>query len=556
MANDIEIAHKAQIKHINEIASILGIKEDDLIHYGKYKAKIPLHLIDLDKVKQHKLILVSAISPTPAGEGKTTVSIGLSQALNKIGKKTTVVLREPSMGPVFGIKGGATGGGYSQVLPMEDINLHFTGDFGAIEKAHNLLSAMIDNNIQNKKNNINIDPRTVQWKRVMDMNDRSLRKIIVGLGGTMSGIPRETGFDIVAASEVMAILCLANDLIDLKQKLGNIFIGYTYDKKPIYARDLKANGAMAALLKDAINPNLVQTIEGTPAIIHGGPFANIAQGTNSIIATRMGLTFSDYVVTEAGFGFDLGAEKFFDIKCRYGNLNPKAVVLVATVRALKYHGGKSLKEINNADTEALKKGIENLEKHIENMKQFQVCPCVAINKFTNDTEEEINIIKNKCKEMGVAVAVADVWANGGNGAIELAEMVSKIADQCTGNFKPMYEWEWTIEKKIETIAKKIYGAMHVDFTAKAKKDIEKINTLGLDKLPVCIAKTQKSLSDNPELLGRPKDFVVTVREIEIASGAGFIIPITGEIMRMPGLPEHPVAETMDIDENGSITGLF
>lgn len=556
MPTDIEIARQVNLKHIREIASQLGIPEDELVLYGKYKAKLPLHLIDLEKVKQHKLILVSAISPTPAGEGKTTISIGLTQGLNRIGRKTTVVLREPSLGPVFGMKGGATGGGWSQVLPMEDINLHFTGDFAAIEKAHNLLAALIDNNIQNKTNNIHLDPRTVAWKRVMDMNDRSLRKIIVGLGGTLSGVPRETGFDIVAASEVMAILCLSNDLSDLKRKLGNIFIGYTYDKKPVYARDLKANGAMAALLKDAIMPNLVQTLEGTPAIIHGGPFANIAQGTNSIIATRMGLTLSDYVVTEAGFGFDLGAEKFFDIKCRYAGLSPSAAVLVATVRALKYHGGKDLKEISKPDAEAVKNGLANLEKHVENMHRFAICPCVAINRFTTDTDEEINVVIKRCKELDVPVAVANVWGEGGAGALELAELVGKIADRCECHFKPMYDWEWPVEKKIETVAQKIYGAEHVDYTPKAKKDIQKIKSLALDKLPVCIAKTQKSLSDNPELLGRPKDFIVTVREIEIASGAGFIIPITGEIMRMPGLPEHPAAENIDIDENGNISGLF
>jgi formate--tetrahydrofolate ligase len=556
MASDIEIARAATPKNIREIAAQIGISEDDLILYGKYKAKLPLHLIDLEKVKQHKLILVSAISPTPAGEGKTTMSIGLTQGLNRIGRKTTVVLREPSLGPVFGMKGGATGGGYSQVLPMEDINLHFTGDFAAIEKAHNLLAALIDNNVQNKKNNLSIDPRTVLWKRVMDMNDRSLRKIIVGLGGTMSGVPRETGFDIVAASEVMAILCLANDLADLKRKLGNIFIGYTYDKKPVYARDLKAHGAMAALLKDAIMPNLVQTLEGTPAIIHGGPFANIAQGTNSVIATRMGLTLSDYVVTEAGFGFDLGAEKFFDIKCRYANLTPSAAVLVATVRALKYHGGKDLKEVSKPDPDALRKGLGNLEKHLENMKLFNVCPVVAINQFVTDTDEELLIIKDKCREMGVPCSVANVWGEGGTGALELAELVGKVVDHCHQKFQPLYEWDWTVEKKVETVAQKIYGAEHVDFTLKAKKDLEKIKSLGLDKLPVCIAKTQKSLSDNPDLLGRPKDFVVTVREIEIAAGAGFIIPITGEIMRMPGLPEHPAAENIDIDENGNISGLF
>lgn len=556
MKTDIEIAREAKLIHIKEIAQKIGIAEDDLEMYGKYKAKLPLHLINEEKVKNSKLILVSAISPTPAGEGKTTMSIGLTQAMNRIGKKTIVVLREPSLGPVFGVKGGATGGGYSQVLPMEDINLHFTGDFAAIEKAHNLLSAIIDNNIQNKKNNIGLDPRTVTWKRVMDMNDRSLRKIIVGLGGSMSGVPRETGFDITAASEVMAILCLSKSLEDLKNKLGNIFIGYTYDKKPIYARDLKANGAMAALLKDAIKPNLVQTLEGTAAIIHGGPFANIAQGTNSILATKMGLTMSDYVVTEAGFGFDLGAEKFLDIKCRYAGLNPSAAVLVATVRALKYHGGCDLKEVGKPNPELLTKGLGNLEKHLENMKLFNICPVVAINKFSNDTDEEINIIKQKCESMGIKAFEANVWGEGGSGAIDLANHVAKVADNCTNTFKPLYEWEWSIEKKIETIAKSIYGAEAIDFTSKAKADLKKIINLGLDKLPICVAKTQKSLSDNPDLIGRPKDFVVTVREIEIASGAGFIIPITGEIMRMPGLPEIPSSENIDIDEAGNISGLF
>ncbi|OGR67291.1 MAG: formate--tetrahydrofolate ligase [Elusimicrobia bacterium GWC2_61_19] len=556
MATDIEIARTIKLKHIRDIAAQLSVPEDDLVLYGKHKAKLPLKLIDLEKAKKNKLILVSAISPTPAGEGKTTVSIGLTLGLNRLGKKTTVVLREPSLGPVFGIKGGATGGGHSQVLPMEDINLHFTGDFAAIEKAHNLLAAIIDNNIQNKKNNLGLDPRTVTWKRVMDMNDRSLRKIIVGLGGTMSGVPRETGFDIVAASEVMAILCLSNDLKHLKEKLGNIFVGYTYDRKPVYARDLKANGAMAALLKDAIMPNLVQTTEGTPAIIHGGPFANIAHGCNSIIATRMGLSLSDYVVTEAGFAFELGAEKFLDIKCRYAGLAPSAAVLVATIRALKYHGGVNLKELNKPDTEAVRRGLENLEKHVENMKQFELSPVIALNRFTSDTEEEISVVKAKCKELGVPVAVADVWGKGGEGAVELAGLVAKAVENNSRGFKPVYEWEWPVEKKIEAIAGKMYGAKHIDYTAKAKKDLEKINGLGLDKLPVCIAKTQKSLSDNPELIGRPKDFVVTVREIEIASGAGFIIPITGDIMRMPGLPEHPASETIDIDENGNITGLF
>lgn len=555
MKTDIEIAHEVKLKHINEIAEMLGIDTEDLVLYGRYKAKIPLHYINSDKIKGSKLVLVSAISPTPAGEGKTTVSIGLAQALNRLGKKTTAVLREPSLGPVFGVKGGATGGGYSQVLPMEDINLHFTGDFAAIERAHNLLAALIDNNIQSKKRSLGIDPRTVKWKRVMDMNDRSLRRIIVGLGGTLNGVPRETGFDITAASEVMAILCLAENLTELKNRLGNIFVGYTYDKKPIYARDLKANGAMAALLKDAFMPNLVQTLEGTPAIIHGGPFANIAQGTNSVVATKMGLSLSDFVVTEAGFGFDLGAEKFIDIKCQYAKLFPCAVVLVATVRALKYHGGKPLREISQPDLDALKKGIGNLEKHVENMKLFGIHPIVAINRFTSDSEEELEYIREVCKRLNIEAAIVDVWGKGGEGALNLASIVEHVATMCPNHHNTLYDWNWTPEQKIETIAKKIYGANAVDYTAQAKSDMEKVYSLGLDKLPVCVAKTQKSLSDNPELLGRPKDFVITVREVEIASGAGFIIPITGQIMRMPGLPDEPAAERIDIDENGNIIGL-
>lgn len=553
---DIEIANTIQLKPITEIAKKLKIDTDLIEQYGKYKAKLPLSLIDPDKMKGKHLVLVSAISPTPAGEGKTTISIGLTEGLNRIGKKTTVVLREPSLGPVFGIKGGATGGGYSQVLPMEDINLHFTGDFNAVEKAHNLLSALIDNNIQSKTSSIGLDPRTVTWKRVMDMNDRSLRHIIVGLGGTASGIPRETGFDITAASEVMAILCLSESFADLKERLGNIFIGYTYEKKPVYARDLKANGAMAALLKEAIKPNLVQTIEGNPAIIHGGPFANIAQGTNSVLATKMGLSLSDFVVTEAGFGFDLGAEKFFDIKCVKAGLNPSAVVLVATIRALKYHGGVKIENLKEENTEALRKGIENLEKHVENMKKFNICPIVAINKFVTDTDAEIQIIAEKCKELGVPMEVAEVWAKGGEGAEKLATLTAKVAEQCLCQLRPLYDWNWPVEKKIETIATEIYGAAAIDYTAQAKSDLKKITALGLDKLPVCIAKTQKSLSDNPKLLGRPKDFVVTVRQIEIAAGAGFVVPITGEIMRMPGLPDNPAAENINIDENGKISGLF
>src|SRR6056297_1349070 len=549
--SDIEIANSVQPKPIEEIAKKLGLGIEHLEQYGKYKAKIPANLGDDPK---GKLILVTAMTPTPAGEGKTTVSIGLADAMNKIGAPTTLALREPSLGPVFGIKGGATGGGYSQVLPMEDINLHFTGDFAAIEKAHNLLAALIDNSVQHRTKNI--DPRTVLWKRVMDMNDRALRKTIVGLGGRTYGVPRESGFDITAASELMAILCLAEDFGDLKRKLGNIFIGYTYDRKPVFARDLNAHGAMAALLRDAIKPNLVQTIEGTPAIIHGGPFANIAQGTNSVLATKTGMTLSDYVVTEAGFGFDLGAEKFFDIKCGYSGLSPKAVVLVATARALKYHGGVPLDKINEPNLEALEKGLENLEKHVENIQTFDICAVVAINKFASDTDEEIKMIQDRCETKGIDSVVADVWAEGGEGAVELAKKVKFVADNCKNKYKPMYEWDWDIPKKVETVAKKIYGAAAIDYTASAKSDLKKIGELGLDKLPVCIAKTQKSLSDNPALLGRPKDFVVTVREIEIASGAGFVIPITGNIMRMPGLPKKPSAEKIDIDDDGNISGLF
>lgn len=556
MQTDIEIAQKSTLKPITAIAGKLGIPENTLEPYGHYKAKLPLSLINPEKIKGKKLILVSAISPTPAGEGKTTISIGLSEGLNRIGRQTTVVLREPSLGPVFGIKGGATGGGYAQVVPMEDINLHFTGDFSAIEKANNLLAALIDNNIQNKTNSLGIDPRTVHWKRVMDMNDRSLRHVIVGLGGTTSGVPRETGFDITAASEIMAILCLAENFDDLKTRIGNIFVGFTYDKKPVYARDLKAQGAMAALLKDAIKPNLVQTLEGNPAIIHGGPFANIAQGTNSVLATKMGLSLSDYVVTEAGFGFDLGAEKFLDIKCVSAGIEPHVAVLVATVRALKYHGEVPLSNIKSPDAAAVERGLGNLEKHVENMRKFNICPVVAINHFADDTEEEIAVIKNKCKEMGVKVAVAKVHAMGGEGAVELATIVSQVAESCNSKMQPLYDWSWPIEKKIETIAKRIYGASAIDYTPQAMLDLKKIENLGLQKLPVCIAKTQKSLSDNPKLLGRPEDFVVTVREIEIAAGAGFIIPITGNIMRMPGLPENPAAENIDIDDKGKITGLF
>lgn len=556
MSTDLEIARSVQLRPITEVAAKLHIPADELELYGKYKAKLPLQLIREDRWKKSKLILVSAISPTPAGEGKTTVSIGLAEGLNRTGRNTCVVLREPSLGPVFGIKGGATGGGWSQVLPMEDINLHFTGDFAAIEKAHNLLAALIDNNLQSREFSLGLDPRTVSWKRVMDMNDRALRQIVIGLGGTASGVPRETGFDITAASEIMAILCLAENRADLKSRLGNIFVGFTFDKRPVYARDLKAQGAMAALLKNAIQPNLVQTIEGNPAIIHGGPFANIAQGTNSVIATRMGLSLADYVVTEAGFGFDLGAEKFFDIKCQSAGLSPRAVVLVATIRALKYHGGVPLAQLKTPDADAVKAGLPNLEKHLENIRQFGVPAVVAINCFSGDSAAEIAVVQERCAEMGVAAVLSRGWEAGGGGTVELAEAVAAAVERSTAGFQPLYDWQWPVEQKIATIAKKIYGAEAIDYSPKARADLRKIATLGLEKLPVCIAKTQKSLSDNPKLLGRPKDFIVTVREIEIAAGAGFLIPITGEIMRMPGLPAQPAAENIDIDEEGNISGLF
>ncbi|MGH1386925.1 formate--tetrahydrofolate ligase [Kordia sp.] len=553
---DLDIAKKIELKHISTIAEKLGLNINDIDMYGKYKAKLPHSIIDLEKVQKSNLVLVTAISPTPAGEGKTTMSIGLSEGLNQLGKQTTVVLREPSLGPVFGIKGGATGGGYSQVLPMEDINLHFTGDFSAIEKSHNLLAAVIDNNIQSKTNSLGIDARTVTWKRVMDMNDRSLRNIVIGLGGTTSGVPRQTGFDITAASEIMAILCLADDLENLKERLGNIFIGYTLDRKPVYARDLKVQGAMAALLKEAVKPNLVQTIEGNPAIIHGGPFANIAQGTNSVIATRMGMSLSDYTVTEAGFGADLGAEKFLDIKCQSAGIAPKAVVLTTTIRALKYHGGADLKNLTEENVEALKNGLPNLEKHIENVKQFGITPVIAINRFLSDSDAEIEVIKTYAKNNNIRVALAEVWAKGGKGALELAQHVVDIVESSSSKFTPIYNWDMDVKSKIEAIATKIYGAKNVEYTSTARKNLRTIKKLKLENLPVCMAKTQKSLSDNPKLLGRPKDFTITVREIEIAAGAGFVIPITGDMMRMPGLPAHPASENISIDNDGVISGLF
>lgn len=553
---DIEIAKQVTLAPIADIAAKIGIAADDLELYGKYKAKLPLSLIDEEKMKGKKLILVTAISPTPAGEGKTTVSIGLSDGLTRIGKKTAVVLREPSLGPVFGIKGGATGGGYSQVLPMEDINLHFNGDFNAVEKAHNLLAALIDNNLHFAKRNLGLDPRTIKWKRALDMNDRALRNIVVGLGGTGDGMPRQTGFDITAASEVMAILCLSESIEDLKTRLGNIYVGRTMDKRPIYARDLNAQGAMTTLLCQAIKPNLVQTIGRTPAIIHGGPFANIAQGTNTIFATKMGLSLADYVVTEAGFGSDLGAEKFFDIKCVKAGLKPNAVVLVATIRALKYHGGVAVADLKQENLEALRKGMENLEKHIENMRKFNVAPIVAVNRFLDDTPAEIKLVQDCCAELGVKAVMADVWAKGGEGAEELAQVVADTIEFSTQEFKPLYDWNAPIEEKIETVAREIYGADGVDYTAQAKTDIKNIIELGLDKCPVCIAKTQNSLSDNPKMIGRPRNFRITVRGFDIAAGAGFIVPLTGTMMRMPGLPNIPAAEGIDIDATGEITGLF
>jgi formate--tetrahydrofolate ligase len=553
---DIQIAQQASLRNISDIASLLGLDDDQLEKYGHYKAKLPLSLIDDEKAKQSKLILVTAISPTPAGEGKTTTSIGLAQGLHQRNKKTAVVLREPSLGPVFGIKGGAAGGGYSQVLPMEDINLHFTGDFSAIEKAHNLLAALIDNNVQSKKNNLNVDPRTVIWKRVMDMNDRALRNVIVGLGGTANGVPRESGFDITAASEIMAILCLSKDPMDLKERLGRIFVGFTYEKQPIYARDLKAEGAMAALLKDAIKPNLVQTIEGVPALIHGGPFANIAQGTNTAIATRMGLSLADYVVTEAGFGADLGAEKFLNIKCPSAGLSPDAVVVVATVRALKYHGGQSLKELSEPNAEAVEKGLENLEKHLENIASFGLPAVVAINRFTQDTDEELQRISDRCKKLGASFALSEVWEKGGAGGLELADRVVELAEQSNTNFQPLYDWDSPVKEKIETIATRIYGADGVDYSTQAERDLRRIQKLELEGLPICMAKTQKSLSDNAKLLGRPNGFRIYIREIELAAGAGFLIPISGNMMRMPGLPAKPAANHIDIDEMGNISGLF
>ncbi len=553
--SDIEIAQNTQLEPIREIAKKLNVKEDDLELYGKFKAKLPLNLIDEKKIKKNNLILVTALTPTPAGEGKTTVSIGLTEGLNKIGKKATVVLREPSLGPVFGIKGGAAGGGYSQVVPMEDINLHFTGDFNAVEKANNLLAALIDNNLQCVPCSLNIDPRTILWKRVIDMNDRALRNITIGLGGTLNGVPREDGFNITPASEIMAILCMTSGIEDLKKRLGDIFIGLTYDKKPIFARDLNAENAMAILLKDAIKPNLVQTLEKNPAILHGGPFANIAQGTNTILATKMGLTLSNYVITEAGFGADLGAEKFLNIKSVAANLNPKAVVLVATIRALRHHGGAKKDQYNTPNLSYVQKGFPNLEKHIENIRKFNIEPVVAINAFTNDSKEEIQFVIDACGKLGVHAVLSEGWAKGGNGTQDLAKAVVDIVENKATQFKPLYDWNSPVIDKIEKIAKEIYGADRVVYDKKARLNLKRIDRLGFNDFAICMAKTQKSFSDDEKLIGRPTGFIVHVREIEIAAGAKFLIPILGKMMRMPGLPRVPASENMFIDNNGKISGL-
>lgn len=557
MKSDIEIADEVKLKPIADIAAEAGLLPADLELYGAYKAKVSQGALNriLSGKRKGKLILVSAMTPTPAGEGKTTTTIGLGQGIARLGKKVMIALREPSLGPTMGIKGGATGGGYSQVIPMEDINLHFTGDIHAVSTAHNLIAAALDNHIY-QGNKMGIDPRRIIWRRVIDMNDRSLRNIVIGLGGKTQGVPRETGFDISAASEIMAALCLAENIQDLKERIGSMIVGFTYADEPVNVSDIQIAGAATALLKDAIKPNLVQTIEGVPALIHGGPFANIAQGTNSVIATKLALSLSDYAVTEAGFGFDLGAEKFFDIKCVSGGLSPSLVVLVVTIRALKMHGGVPLPDITKPNPAAVEKGLDNLKKHVENIKKFNMPQVIAVNKFSGDTQEEIAVVHNLCKDLCMPIVINDGWARGGAGAEALAQEVIKIADSSTAEFKPIYDWAEPIEDKIFKVASEIYGAKYIDYTKQAKKDLKKIYELGYDKLPVCIAKTQKSLSDNPELLGRPKDFVVTVREILINAGAKFLVPMTGNILRMPGLPKKPSAEEIDISADSKIAGLF
>ncbi len=557
--SDIEIAQETTMAPITEIAAKAGIDEKYLEQYGKYKAKIDYNLLREKEAPDGKLILVTAINPTPAGEGKTTTTVGLADGMQKLGKKVMVALREPSLGPVFGVKGGAAGGGYAQVVPMEDINLHFTGDFHAIGAANNLLAAMVDNHIF-QGNALNIDPRKITWRRCVDMNDRQLRSVVDGLGGRTDGVPREDGYDITVASEIMAVLCLASDITDLKNRLARMVVGYTYGKpseqKPVTAGDLNAQGAMAALLKDALKPNLVQTLEHVPAIVHGGPFANIAHGCNSVIATKMALHLADYAITEAGFGADLGAEKFLDIKCRMAGLKPSAVVIVATVRALKYNGGVPKAELNNENLEALEKGLPNLLKHVDNIKNVYKLPCVvAINAFPTDTKAELDLVERKCKELGVNVALSEVWAKGGEGGIALAEEVIRLVEE-PNDFSYSYELDGTIEEKLDTIVKRVYGGKGVVLTAQAKKQAEQLTALGYGNCPICVAKTQYSLSDDPTKLGAPKDFEVTVRNLKISAGAGFIVALTGDIMTMPGLPKVPAAERIDVDETGKITGLF
>lgn len=556
MLTDIEIAQAAEMQPIANIAEKLSIDADDLELYGKYKAKLPLSLCEKYRDRADgKLILVTAINPTPAGEGKTTVTVGLGEAMQKIGKNAVIALREPSMGPVFGVKGGAAGGGYAQVVPMEDINLHFTGDMHALTAANNLLCAVLDNHLQ-QGNELGIDPRRILLKRCMDMNDRALRNVVVGLGGKINGVPREDSFMITVASEVMAILCLASDMEDLKRRLGAMLVAYTYAGAPVFARDLQCVGAMAALLKDAIKPNLVQTLENTPALMHGGPFANIAHGCNSVTATKLGLKLADYCITEAGFGADLGAEKFLDIKCRFAGLKPACVVLVATIRALKYNGGVAKADLGTENVAALKKGIFNLQTHIENMHKYGVPVVVAINRFGTDTEAEIKVIKDFCREMNVEVSLTEVFAKGGEGGMDLAEKVCKTIDEKPSNYHPLYDTALTIPEKLETIAKEIYRADGVTFTAQAKKNLAEIETLGKGDLPVCVAKTQYSLSDNPALLGAPRGFTLTVRELRLSAGAGFVVALTGDIMTMPGLPKAPAAYKIDVDADGKIDGLF
>ena len=555
---DIEIAQACKMKKITDIAKLAGVKEKYLEQYGNYKAKVDYQLLfDMQKAKKPdgKLVLVTAITPTPAGEGKTTTSVGLADGLRKIGKNAMLALREPSLGPVFGIKGGAAGGGYAQVVPMEDINLHFTGDFHAIGAANNLLAAMLDNHIQ-QGNELGIDPKQITWKRCVDMNDRQLRNVVDGLGGKMHGVPREDGFDITVASEIMAVFCLSSDIIDLKKRLGRIIVGYTYAGKPVTAHDLKAEGAMAALLKDALKPNLVQTLEGTPAFVHGGPFANIAHGCNSITATKLALKLSDYTITEAGFAADLGAEKFLDIKCRMAKLKPSAVVMVATVRALKYHGGVAKADLNKENLEALEKGMPNLLQHVKNITDVYKLPCVvAINAFPTDTKKELALVEKKCKELGVNAVLSEHWAKGGNGAMNLAKEVVRVCEK-PNKFTYSYSLNGSIEEKLEAICKKVYHADGVVLTDNAKKQLKQLTALGFDKMPICMAKTQYSFSDDPSLLGAPKGFTVTVRNLKVSAGAGFIVALTGDIMTMPGLPKRPAAEKIDVDKNGKITGLF